>query len=146
MEFEKLFIESKGQPIIYKSKELKMIDKISLSSNKLILDIEFVSTNSKWKQGIVLKTNGDFHVNGQKVPQKIVLWEHTAPKKNTIQLNSKDKLLSVYNVWETEDGTVHFWHSAAAFFIEKSNESKIYYCNDGYPDEDFDDLIFKIDF
>lgn len=71
MEFEKLFIKSKGQPIIYKNKQLRMIDKVSLSLNKVILNIEFVSTNSKWKQEILLKTNGDFNIDGQKIPQKL---------------------------------------------------------------------------
>ena len=144
--FQQLFMESKGQPIQYEGKELKMVDRIPLPAINTSLRIEFVSTDSKWKQGIVLQTKGDFEVNGQKLPNKIVLWEHTAPKQLEMIVKSKDKTLVIYNVWETEDGTIHYWHNGGAFFIEKVNETIIYHCNDGYDDDDFDDLIFKLEY
>ncbi len=81
MEFENLFIEAKGQPIVYKGRELKMVDRISLSTGNVSLKVSFVSTDSKWKQGIVLQTKGTFDINGQNLPIKIVLWEDTSPKE-----------------------------------------------------------------
>lgn len=61
-------------------------------------------------------------------------------------VKSKDKMLIVYNAWQVEDGTKHFWHNGGAIFVEERNGVKIYNCNDGYPDEDFNDLIFKLEF
>ncbi|MBB1139962.1 hypothetical protein [Myroides sp. WP-1] len=144
MEFQTLFTESKGQPIHYKGKELRLIEKLFLNENEITIDVEFISTNSKWVQGIVIETKGDFKVNNQILPFKIVLWEDTAPKKVSIEIFSKDKKVNVYNVWRTTDGTVDYWHNGAAFYIEKIEDSFVYYCNDGCPDDDFDDLIFKV--
>lgn len=145
MDFQGLFTESKGQPIIYKNKELKMIDKINLPSD-IKLRISFVSTDSKWKQGIILKTKGDFEINERKFKNKIVLWEDTAPKEVEMIIKSKDKLLIVYNVWETEDGTLHYWHNGGALYVEEVEGSRIYNCNDGLADDDFNDLVFKIEY
>lgn len=142
-----MFIASKGQPIIYNSKVVKMIDRVPLSSNHEVpLLIEFISTNSKWRQGIVLQTNGSFDINGRKFPEKIIFWEHTAPKIIELKINSKDHILLIYNAWETEDGTVHYWHNGGALHVEKISDCLVYHCNDGYADDDFDDLIFKVNF
>ena len=89
--FQQLFMESKGQPITYQGKELKMVDRVILPSSKVALKVNFLSTDSKWKQGIVFQTKGEFEVNGQKLPTKIVLWEDTAPKELQLLVKSKDK-------------------------------------------------------
>lgn len=147
MSFQQLFMESKGQPIQYKGKELKMVDRINLSSSKIFLRIEILSTNSIWKQGIILQTKGHFEVNKQKLSNKIIIWEDTAPKQIDISITSKDKILLIYNAWKTEDGTTHYWHNGGALFTESdSNNVVVYYCNDGYADDDFDDIIFKLEY
>jgi hypothetical protein len=142
MSFQKLFMESKGQPIRYKGKELKMVDRINLQNCKISLKVNFVSTESNLRQGIVIQTKGDFDINGQKLSTKIILWENTAPNEIEFFVNSKDKVLVVHNVWETEDGTVHYWHNGGALYLEVTKQIRTYYCNDGYPDDDFNDLIF----
>ena len=144
MNFQALFTESKGQPITYKGKVLQMIDKIELPSNEVCVKIAIISPNSKWKQGIILKTKGKFEIDEQTLSDKIVLWEDTAPKQIQLIVKSKDKSLIVYNVWELEDKTVHYWYYGGAMYVVESEEGRIYNCNDGYPDDDFDDLIFKI--
>lgn len=146
MEFEKLFIEAKGQPIIYHDKELKMVDRLNLPTSTVFLKVCFVSTDSKWKQGVVFQTKGDFEVNDQKLPTKIILWQDTAPKELQLLIKSKDKVLVIYNVWQTEDGTIHYWHNGGAMHIEEKNGLRIYNCNDGFPDDDFDDLIFTVQY
>lgn len=144
MSFQQLFMESKGQPIFCKGKELKMIDRIPLSSDKMSLRVEFISINSTWKQGVVFQTKGEFEVDKRRFSNKIVLWEHTAPKRVEMMVKSKDKVLFVYNVWDTGDGTMHYWHNGGALFIEQLDGWIVYHCNDGHPDDDFEDLIFKI--
>jgi hypothetical protein len=144
--FEEYFDKSEGKPFIYNGKEVKMSDRIQLSSNKVALKVSFVSTDSEWKQGIVFQTKGEFEINDIKIPTKIVLWEDTAPKELQLLVKSKDKVLFVYNVWDTGDSTMHYGHNGAAMCIEKDNSSTLYNCNDGHPDDDFSDLIFKIEF
>lgn len=146
IEFESLFLESKGQPIMYNGKLLKMMDRIILPTINSYLKLTFINTNSVWKQGIYLDTNGEFEINGEKFPKRIALWEHTAPKEVGLTVKSKDMQLIIFNVWETEDGTIHHWHNGGAMQIEEKQNCRIYNCNDGYPDDDFNDIIFKIDF
>lgn len=144
--FAEYFRKSEGKPFTYNGKEIKMSDKVTLSESEMLLKVEFISTYSEWKQGVVLDTNGEFEINGYKVKNKIVLWEHTAPKQVELTVKSKNKTLFIYNVWDIGDGTMHYGHNGGAFFVEKEKEITTYYCNDGYPDDDFNDLIFKIEY
>jgi hypothetical protein len=146
MEFEKLFIEAKGQPISYQGKELTMVDKLNLPSSRVGLKVSFLSTDSNWKQGIVFQTKGEFEVNGQKLHSKIVLREDTAPKELLLLVSSKDKVLVTYNVWQTEDGTTHYWHNGGAMYIIEKEGVRTYNCNDGYADDDLNDLVFTVQF
>ena len=41
---------------------------------------------------------------------------------------------------------MHYWHNGAAMEVKVEGNTRTYYCNDGYPDTDFDDLVFKIEF
>lgn len=144
--FEDFFNKSQGKPFIYKGREVKMSDKITLIASNVLLQIEFISTDSDWRQGIVLQTKGEFEVNGQKLLNKIVLWEHTAPKQVKLAVKSKDKILFIYNVWDTGDGTMHYGHNGGAMYIEEKSGIRIYNCNDGYADDDLNDLIFTMQY
>ncbi len=144
IEFESLFVASKGQPINYQNKELKMVDRVNLPATKVSFKLAFVSSDSKWEQGIVLQTKGKFTVNSQDIPNRMVLWENTAPKEVLVHVFSKDKTLLVYNVWKTEDGTTHYWHGGGAMYVEEFNKCRIYNCNGGYADDDLNDLVFNI--
>ena len=145
MSFTALFTESKGQPIIYKGKELKMMDRVSLPSGNVSFKLRFVSSDSDYKQGIILETKGDFYINEQKIPKKIVLWEDTAPKEVLMQVKSKNKEVLIYNAWRLPNGTIHYWYNGGALYTENQDGKIIYHCNDGFPDEDFNDLIFSVE-
>lgn len=146
--FEDYFNKSGGKPFKYKGKEIKMSDKIILFSKNVNVKVTFLSVRSEWRQGIVLQTKGNFEVNGQIINHKVVLWEHTAPKEVELIVKSKDQMLFIYNVWNIGDGVMHYGHNGGALFTEYSNDgsSIIYYCNDGKADDDFDDLIFKLEY
>jgi len=144
--FEDYFNKSEGKPFNYNGKEIIMSDKIELQSHEIVLKVTFLSKNSDWKQGIVLQTKGVFNINGQKLANKVILWEQTAPKEVHAKVKSKDKILFVYNVWDTGDGTMHYGHNGGAMYIEQENGTTLYNCNDGHPDDDFNDLLFKIEF
>ena len=146
MEFQTLFEKANGQPILYKGKELVQLDKINLSANTIALKITFLSTDSKYTQGIVLRTKGEFEIEGTRLSKMTVLWEDTAPKEVDIMVRSKDKMLYIYNAWKTEKCAFESWYNGAAIYIEEIDGAKIFHCNDGFPDDDFNDLVFKVEF
>ena len=122
-----------------------MQDVLEIDSNVLLnASLEFSSVNSDWEQGIVLGTKGEFIINTQRITDKVILWEKTAPKLVDFQIKSTSGKLSVYNAWKLPNGTVHFWHNGGALFCVRNSDFFEYHCNDGYPDDDFDDLIFKL--
>ncbi|MDD2999907.1 MAG: hypothetical protein PHV05_12670 [Candidatus Riflebacteria bacterium] len=142
--FEDLFIKSKGQPIDYNGKTIQMFDRVSITDKQQIR-IVFESTNSEWKQGIHLSTDGSFEVNGQTVQKAIVLWKDTAPSDLLVRVKSKKGECFVKNVWDVGDGVMHSWHNGAAMIVEELKFGRRYKCNDGRADENFDDLIFRIE-
>lgn len=58
MEFQSLFMESKGQPIFYKGKKIILSDKITLPNSIAKIEYEILSTDSEWLQGIMFKGIG----------------------------------------------------------------------------------------
>ncbi len=144
MEFQELFKESKGKPIIYKGKEVRGIDNIILDKNEAKFRLRFISTKSEWEQGIFIETKGHFEVNGKKIQNSIVLWDSTSPKEVDFFVNSKSKSILIYNAWKNRSGLTLYWYNGPAMIVSENKNSRIYNCNDGYPDDDFDDLIFEL--
>lgn len=143
--FEELFLESRGKPIEYNGRKIQMVDVVNLQPKHQRIRLTFEKTSSVWKQGVMLSTKGVFIVNKQKVKNSVVLWQDSAPQVVDFDVNSKDGELEVRNVWDTGDGTVHSWHAGAAIYVEEIEAGKRYHCNDGQLDDNFSDLIFKIE-
>ena len=146
--FEDLFEEANWQPFVYQGKKLIRSDKINLPAEKTSIRVTFISTDSKWKQGIAIRPlKGRLEVEGELYPKGkgAGLWESTLPEEILVTVHSKDRILWVYNLWETEDKSVDFWHNGAAMYVEEHEGYKIYYCNDGCQDDDLNDLIFKLE-
>ena len=137
---EDLFLKSKGQPIEYKGNVIQMVDHVPIKDGQQIRII-FESVNSDWKQGIYLSTDGEFQVNGQVIKNAVVLWQNTAPREVAICVKSKKGECLVKNVWDVGDGVMHSWHNGAAMIVEKFEAKRLYRCNDGRADDDFDDLV-----
>ena len=61
---------------------------------------------------------------------------------------SKNLQLCVYNAWQqfswTGNPFTNYWKNGAAMIVEVDGNTRRYRCNDGHPDEDFDDIIFEI--
>ncbi len=142
--FEELFLKSKGKPIEYNGKEIRMMDEFPVKDgDTLILSME--KFNSEWKQGIYLETKGAFLVNNQKIKNKIVLWQGSTPKTVEFEVSlKKSGSILVKNVWDSGDGVMHSWHYGSGIIIEEIDDGKRYFCNDGHPDDNFDDLIFTL--
>ena len=144
-DFSTLFIAANGGPIEYKGRTLIMMDLYPVQAGEKLL-ITLISTNSKWKQGIKLNAKGSIFINGQVLKKGVFLWEDTMPKSVGVVVDAKDDILQVSNIWDTGDGVTHSWLNGSAIFIESdSNGKRFYHCNDGKPDDDFDDLVFSIE-
>lgn len=142
--FEKLFFQSKGQPVVYAGKTIQMVDRIPVNDGQC-LRVRFESVNSDWRQGVYLTVDGGFTVNGVFMKKAVVLWHDTAPKEVLLQVQTKNNNCQIKNVWDIGDGVMHSWHNGGAMIVEETNSGKRYHCNDGLPDEDFDDLIFCVE-
>jgi len=145
--FEELFLESRGKPVEYNGRTIQMVDIVPLHTWQKVR-LTFEKIGSDWKQGVMLKSKGEFLINEQRVKNSVVLWQDSAPRTLEFEIDSKDSKegqLEVRNVWDTGDGTVHSWHAGAAIYVEEMATGKRYHCNDGHLDDDFSDLVFTIE-
>lgn len=142
--FESFFAQSKGQPIQFAGRTVQMVDRIHISSGQEI-KLRFLASKSHWRQGVYLTADGGFMVNGNFLKKAVVLWQDTAPAEVLFQVQSKKGEFQVRNVWDVGDGVMHSWHNGGAMILEQSNNVRRYHCNDGEPDEDFDDLVFTLE-
>lgn len=142
--FEDMFLRSNGQPVVYNGRTLQMVDRFGVADGQQ-LKVIFDSVNAEWRQGVHLTTDGGFVVNNQTVKKSIVLWHDTAPKEVLVKVHTKKGECRVKNVWDTGDGVMHSWHNGAAMIVEEAASGRRYRCNDGQADDDFDDLVFRIE-
>jgi hypothetical protein len=108
--------------------------------------ITFISTNSKFKQGIRIAVDvgeGYIEVNGQK-SKGIQLWEDTAPNIVELKCLSSEGVLSVYNIWDMGRGCESQSHTSG-MLIEKDGTKMIYKCNDFGHETNFDKLVFSLE-
>lgn len=146
MDFSLLFEASNYKPIVYKDKLIQIADELPLPpSNKYILLIE--STNSQWEQGIIINSKAaHFRLNDTKESlNSLLIWTSEIPRNNVIHIIARGKTpLKIWNMWRIDGGPTSYGHNGAAIIIEQIEKGRKYLCNDGYPDDDFDDLIFTV--
>ncbi len=149
-DFSEMFIKNKGKPITYKGNVLYMVDRFPIKNDsKIVICIE--STNSKWLQGLSIDISGSCEVNGIKKEAgkgvNVLLWENSNlinPKHIEMRIFTKKDFISIKNVWDTGKGSVEAWYWGAAMILEEIENGRRYRCNDGHPDEDFDDIVFTV--
>lgn len=112
-------------------------------------NLEFISTNSEYKQGIRLAIDvgeGYIEINNIKA-KEMYLWEDTSPKKVHVKCVSSEGKLSIYNVFDRgqERGGKRSLTDFSGMITEEYENSIIYKCNDAGFESDFDKLIFKIE-
>lgn len=105
----------------------------------------FEECNVEWRQGLALSFKGELRVNDQSIRRGLVLWRDTAPQAVDLFVVNRISKITLKNVWDTGDGVIHSWHNGAAMIIEPLSRGRRYRCNDGLADEDFDDLVFRME-
>jgi len=139
-----MFTKSKGQSIRYKGEILVLIDHFPVDDGAMV-QLTFEHFGSPWKQGIALRTNGSFEIGSQTVWNGIVLWQDTAPRVTQLRVKTMSGFIEVNNMWDVGDGCVHSWHNGAAMIVEDIATGRRYRCNDGHPDDNFDDIVFRLE-
>jgi hypothetical protein len=142
--FEKMFRESGGKPVEYQGKIIQLGDEVSVGKAARV-KIVFEKTNSQWRQGVALRASGTFEIAGQKIKRGLALWQDTAPQETEFVVHSLSGTLDVRNIWDVGDGITESGHNGAAMIVEEIPNGRRYYCNDGKPDDDFDDIIFRLE-
>jgi hypothetical protein len=142
--FQEMFEKSAGKPIVYQDKTLVMMDDFPTEGAKT-LRLVFEACNAEWRQGVGLRFEGKFKVNGQIIRRGIVVWQDTAPQTVDLEVIGKVSRIEVKNVWDVGDGVIHSWHNGAAMIVEPLPNGRRYRCNDGLADDDFDDIVFRLE-
>jgi len=144
--FEALFIESKGKPIVYRGRTLVMSDLFPTDGSAAIR-LTFEECGGEWRQGVALKCNGRFRFAGETLDGKsgVVFWRDTAPDVVDLAVEAGDGAVRVYNVWDVGDGVTHARHNGAAMMVDPLPGGRRYRCNDGFADDDFNDLVFRLE-
>ncbi len=142
--FEELFRRSKGQPVEYNGRIIQMVDRLRVGDGQR-LRVVFEAVNAEWRQGVYMTTDGTFLVNDQVVKKAVVLWNDTEPREVVLEVRTKEGDCWVKNVWDIGDGFTDSWHNGAAMIVEETASGRRYRCNDGKPDDDFDDIVFRIE-
>ncbi len=142
--FQEMFEKTGGKPIQYQGKTLVMLDHFP-TEGVAHLRLVFEACNGEWRQGVALRFEGKFKVNGQIIRRAIVLWHGTAPPRVELEVIGKPSTIEVKNVWDVGDGVIHSWHNGAAMIVEPIADGRRYRCNDGFADDDFDDIVFRLE-
>lgn len=113
--------------------------------NEQLLEIRFISKNSKIRQGIRLAIDaGDGYIEINGISNKgVELWEDTAPKEFICKCCSSEGLLSVYNIWDKGKGR-QSQLLTSGMLVEEDGDTYTYQCNDYGYETNFDKLIFSI--
>ena len=112
------------------------------------LELRFISTNSKYKQGIRLSIDagqGEIMVNGIK-SRGIEIWEDDFSETITLSCYSSEEVLSVYNIFDLdkEHGGRRSQAPSCGMIIEQNNNIYRFHCNDAGFQTNFDKLVFEI--
>ncbi len=163
LDFDELFSSNKERPLKYKDKLLIRSDQFPVNNGDfLIASIE--KTNSTYRQGFSIDITGHCEMEGKVLKKnkgiRMLFWEDTAPKQIKLKIFTKKSFVRLDNIWEENNSylmrtpsgetitkksqSVEYWHGGAAMIVEEIENGKQYRCNDGHPDEDFDDIVFTV--
>ena len=140
--FDEAFENAEGAAINYKGIELIRIDRIPVNK-KFSGSIKLLSVNSNWKQGIRIKLDGSLTINSR-TGNDFILWASDIDKPIMFSGEIKKGQLMIWNAWDPGRGGIDAWLNGAAMILKIEGNKRVYNCNDGHPDDNFDDIVFEI--
>ena len=120
------------------------------------IEIKFISYITEWSQGLHVETDGELEIDKDK-GRSVRLWTDTAPPIIYLKCFSKSGKVRIWNVWSTDPmyldlikenklgHSINSLVNCCGIIIKKIADNKwILNCNDGFPDDDFKDLVVEI--
>lgn len=107
--------------------------------------------HGKWRKGANPRHEGQFVLDDQlfsgKVSGKtgISFWQSKDWDTVEFEIVGDATTIEVHNVWDCGNGVVHAWINGAAMIVEEIPNGRRYRCNDGFADDDFDDIVFRLE-
>lgn len=152
--FEELFNKADSQIIEYNNRVIHRAFSIDAPKRVRII-VSFVKRNSEYLQGVSINMftmKGTMTCNGITIKKGgFAIWEDHSPIDNIIDAEIKGGTLCIFNFSEKTDyrGVKYevSLQMGSCFYYNQLGKNKYRcYCNDWEPDDDFDDLIFDIEF
>jgi hypothetical protein len=102
-------------------------------------------SDSRWRQGVRLVTDGVLRVAGLEAPQ-LDLWIDTAPPAVEVECVQTDGLLRFYNIWQSgRHPGVESRSATSGMVVEDLDDGwRRYSCSDIGANPDFEKLVFRI--
>ena len=149
--FSELFRAANSPVIDYEGQKIMIADRFPVKNgDRLIIKLE--STNSEYKQGFSIDITGHCEMDGSIYQHgkgiDMIFWEDTMPNEFTMTVFTEQGYVWVQNFWEHINyqgvPSIHKAHNGAAMVAEEIENGRRYRCNDGKPDDDFDDIVFTV--
>ncbi len=129
--------------VTYKGMELIRSDRFPIRGSGM-LKVIFESIGSDWSQAVMFDSDLPMEINGQ-TGRSFVLWFETPPREIIVTCDPHEESVWVNNAWDhSSSGQPFTGMGAGGMIVEELPDGRRYRCNDAYPDDDFDDLVFRI--
>lgn len=114
-----------------------------------IFNLVFESANSDWEQSVTLVTDKTVVVGNESHKRGVMVHYDPSHVPLTIVVGTREGMLWVWNSWQYHDlsGILHTLSQLnyAGMIVEKLSNGFRYRCNEGRDDDDYDDVVFRIE-
>lgn len=91
---------------------------------------------------------GSVHTEGG-IKHRLCLWLDEPFRPVEIVVHTREGHIHIWNAWQFVGGLslkgIHSGHYGAGMLVEEIENGFRYRCNDGYPDLDFNDIVFRVE-
>lgn len=109
------------------------------------------SANSDWQQLVTLETDRTLSVDGKVYRRGVMVDYKSNLQEKVITVRTREGMLWVWNAWRhRRSGTAGPWYleslsNHSGMIVETLPDGFRYSCNEGRDDDDYDDLVFRIE-
>jgi hypothetical protein len=142
-----MFKASRGEPVNYGDRlvHAAVFRKVIKPSAYIV---RFILAIPKPMQGLGIAIDQGNLTVEETTAKRIALWYDSSPRVVTVRYrpSTDGGRLSIYNVWEDENGGIDAWLMNAGMLVEEAGNKMTLRCSDGLGEPTFDDLIVEIEF
>ena len=143
--FQRAFERSNGNPIEYSGRIIQLFDLFPVKYGER-LQIVVESVNSDYPQ--VIQLEGRIVLDGERHEKSCIYVDsNKLPFETEVTSRKRNGYLWVCNGWtkSTSHRKVDWSEGGAAMIVEELSNGRRYNCNDFQLNDDFNDLIFRIE-